>query len=108
MVLSKVRKEIGKAKMKAEVEINRAVNVKWLMENQSDLVDNYPNRWAAIDIGIDGPAVQYVDVELFEVFKVMSMRESSSATIYYLCNTYQPSVVMMAPPEVWHNDTVEV
>jgi len=106
MVLSKVRKEIGKAKMKAEVEINRSSNVQWLMENQSDLVDNYPNRWAAIGIGIGGPAVQYVDIELFEVFKVMSKREASSATIYYLCNTYQPPVILMAPPEVWQNDTV--
>ena len=108
MVLSKVRKEIGKVKMKAEVEIGRAANVKWLMENQADLIDNYPNRWAAIDTGISGPAVQYVDIELFEVFKVMSKRESSSATIYYLCNTYQPPVLLMAPPEVWQNDTVEV
>ena len=71
----------------------------------SDLIDNYPNRWAAIDTGISGPAVQYVDIELFEVFKVMSKRESSSATIYYLCNTYQPPVLLMAPPEVWINDS---
>jgi hypothetical protein len=106
MVLSKVRKEIGKAKMKAEVEINRSVNIQWLMENQADLIDNYPNRWAAIDTGISGPAVQYVDIELFEVFKVMSKRESSSATIYYLCNTYQPPVLLMAPPEVWPNGSV--
>ena len=106
MVLSKVRKEIGKVKMKAEVEIGRAANVKWLMENQADLIDNYPIRWAAIDTGISGPAVQYVDIELFEVFKVMSKRESSSATIYYLCNTYQPPVLLMAPPEVWPNDPV--
>jgi hypothetical protein len=106
MVLSKVRKEIGKAKMKAEVEINRSANIQWLMANQSDLIDNYPNRWAAIGTGISGPAVQYVDIELFEVFKVMSMRDSSSATIYYLCNTYQPPVLLMAPPEVWTNDSV--
>ena len=108
MVLSKVRKEIGKAKMKAEVEINRAANVKWLLENRTDLIDNYPNRWAAIDIGLNGPAVQHVDIELFEVFKVMSMRESSSATIYHLCNAYHPPVILVAPPEVWVNDTVEV
>jgi len=106
MVLAKVRKEIGKAKMKAEIEINRAANVKWITENQTDLVDNYPNRWAAIDVGLDGPAVQYVDIELFEVFKVMSMRAASSATIYHLCNTYQPPVLLVAPPEVWQNDTV--
>jgi len=105
MVLSKVRKEIGKAKMKAEVEINRAANVKWLVDNQADLVDNYPNRWAAIDVGLDGPAVQYVDIELFEVFKIMKKRESSSATIYHLCNAYQPPLIMMAPPEVWQNDS---
>ena len=108
MVLSKVRKEIGKAKMKAEVEINRSANVQWLLENRSDLIDNYPNRWAAIDVGLDGPAVQYVDIELFEVFKVMSMRNASSATVYHLCNAYHPPVILVAPAEVWQNDTVEV
>ena len=106
MVLSKVRKEIGKAKMKAEVEINRSAHVQWVLENRSDLIENYPNRWAAIDTGLDGPAVQFVDIELFEVFKIMSKREASSATIYYLCNTYDPPVILVAPPEVWQHDTV--
>ena len=105
MVLSMVRKEIGKAKMKAEVEINRSANVQWVLENRSDLIENYPNRWAAIDVGIDGSAIQFVDIELFEVFKVMSMRDSSSSTIYHLCNAYHPPVILVAPPEVWQNDS---
>ena len=106
MVLSKVRKEIGKAKMKAEVEINRSAIVQWLLSNRSDLIENYPNRWAAIDVGVDGPAVQFVDIELFEVFKIMAMREASSSTIYHLCNAYHPPVILVAPPEVWQNDAV--
>lgn len=105
MVLSKVRKEIGKAKMKAEVEITRSANVQWLLENRSDLIENFPNRWAAIDTGVDGPAVQFVDIELFEVFKVMSMRDASSSTIYHLCNAYHPPLILVAPPEVWQNDS---
>ena len=67
-MIAKVRKEIGKAKMKAEVEINRAANVQWVLDNRSDLTENYPNRWAAIDVGLDGPAVQFVDIEFFPVF----------------------------------------
>ena len=106
MVLSKVRKEIGKAKMKAEVEINRAVNVQWVLDNRSDLTENYPNRWAAIDVGLDGPAVQFVDIEFFPVFKVMTMREAASSVIYYLCNDYQIHLIMVSPPEVWQYDTV--
>ena len=105
-MIAKVRKEIGKAKMKAEVEINRAANVQWVLDNRSDLTENYPNRWAAIDVGIDGPAVQFVDFEFFPVFKVMTMRESASSAIYYLCNDYQIPVMVVSPPEVWQHDTV--
>ena len=105
-MIAKVRKEIGKAKMKAEVEINRAANVQWVLDNRSDLTENYPNRWAAIDVGLDGPAVQFVDIEFFPVFKVMTMRESASSAIYYLCNDYQIPVMVVSPPEVWQHDTV--
>jgi hypothetical protein len=105
-MIAKVRKEIGKAKMKAEVEINRAVNVQWVLDNRSDLTENYPNRWAAIDVGLDGPAVQFVDIEFFPVFKVMTMREAASSVIYYLCNDYQTPLIMVSPPEVWQYDTV--
>ena len=105
-MIAKVRKEIGKAKMKAEVEINRAANVLWVLDNRSDLTENYPNRWAAIDVGIDGPAVQFVDFEFFPVFKVMTMRDSSSSTIYYLCNDFQIPVMVVSPPEVWQYDAV--
>jgi len=105
-MIAKVRKEIGKAKMKAEVEINRAANVQWVLDNRSDLTENYPNRWAAIDVGLNGPAVQFVDIEFFPVFKVMTMRESASSAIYYLCNDYQIPVMVVSPPEVWQHDTV--
>jgi hypothetical protein len=105
-MIAKVRKEIGKAKMKAEVEINRAANVQWVLDNRSDLTENYPNRWAAIDVGLDGPAVQFVDIEFFPVFKVMTMRESATSAIYYLCNDYKIPVMVVSPPEVWQYDTV--
>ena len=105
-MIAKVRKEIGKAKMKAEVEITRAANVQWVLDNRSDLTENYPIRWAAIDVGLNGPAVQFVDIEFFPVFKVMTMRESASSAIYYLCNDYQIPVMVVSPPEVWQHDTV--
>ena len=32
-MIAKVKKEIGKAKMKAEVELGRAANVRWILKN---------------------------------------------------------------------------
>ena len=102
-MIAKVKKEIGKAKMKAEVEIGRAANVRWIMENRSDLTENFPNRWVAVDVsGPDGPSVQLVDIELFQLFKIMSMRETPSSSVYYLCNDFIPPVILGTPPEVWN------
>ena len=89
--------------MKAEVEIGRASNVQWCMENRIDLAENYPNRWVAVETaGPDGPSVQLVDIDLFQLFKIMSMRETPLSTVYYLCNTFEPPVILGIPPEVWN------
>jgi len=102
-MIAKVKKEIGKAKMKAEVELGRAANVRWILENRVDLTENFPNRWVAVDTsGPDGPSVQLVDIELFPLFKIMTMRETPSSTLYYLCNDFELPVILGTPPEVWN------
>ena len=99
MVISKIKKEVGKVKMIAEVESQRAANIKWILDNRTELTDNYPNRWLAVE----KESVQIVDVDLFTVFKIMDMRGPISATVYYLCNDYQMPVLLVSPPEVWSN-----
>jgi|TARA_R110000744_G_scaffold153184_2_gene267538 hypothetical protein len=99
MVLSKIKREVGKVKMIAEVEVQRSANIKWVMENRVELTDNYPNRWLAVD----KEAVQIVDIELFPIFKIMDMRGPTSSVVFYLCNDYQTPVLLVSPQEVWQN-----
>jgi len=99
MVLSKIRREVGKVKMIAEVEAQRTANIKWVLENRMELTENYPNRWLAVDKG----AVQIVDIDLFPVFKIMDMRGPTSSVVYYLCNDYQMPVLLVSPQEVWQD-----
>ena len=101
MVLSKLRKEVGKVKMNATVEVQRLANINWILDNRADLTDNYPNRWLAVE----NESVQIVDVELFIIFKIMDQRRSSPATIFYLCNDYEIPVLLTMPREVWRNDS---
>ena len=65
MVLSKIRKEAGKVKMQATIELQRKANVQWILDNRSDLTENYPNRWMAVE----NQSVQIVDIDVFTVFK---------------------------------------
>ena len=77
MVLSKIRKEAGKVKMQATVELQRKANVQWILDNRNDLTENYPNRWMAVE----NQSVQIVDIDVFTVFKIMDMRDCSHATV---------------------------
>ena len=103
MVLSKIRKEAGKVKMQATIELQRKANVQWILDNRSDLTENYPNRWMAVE----NQSVQIVDIDIFTVFKIMDMRECSTATDYYLCNDYQSPVILVKPSEVWQDATAK-
>ena len=99
MVLSKIKREVGKVKMIAEIEAQRTANIKWVLENRSELTENYPNRWLAVD----RESVQIVDIDLFPVFKIMDMRGPASSVVYYLCNDYQMPVLFVSPQEVWQD-----
>ena len=99
MVLSKIRREVGKVKMIAETEAQRTANIRWILDNRIELIENYPNRWLAVDKG----AVQIVDIDLFQVFKIMDMRGPTSTVVYHLCNAYQMPVILVSPQEVWQD-----
>lgn len=86
--------------MIAEVEAQREANIKWVLDNRQELIDNYPNRWLAIE----KESVQFVDIDLFPIFKVMDMRLSPPSTVYYLCNNYEVPVLLVTPREVWRDD----
>jgi len=101
MVLSKIKGKVEMVNMIAKVEAQREANTKWVLENRQELTENYPNRWLAVD----QESVQIVDVDLFPIFKIMDMRGPTSSVVYYLCNDYEMPVLLVAPREVWRNDT---
>ena len=41
--------KVKKTKAISEIDEKRQLNVAWIIENQSDLLENYPNRWIAVD-----------------------------------------------------------
>ena len=41
MVLSKIKREVGKVKMIAETEAQRTANIKWILDNRIELIENY-------------------------------------------------------------------
>ena len=53
MVLSKFKREVGKVKMIAEVESRRDANIKWILNNRRELLENFPNQWAAVEISLN-------------------------------------------------------
>ena len=39
MVLSKIKREVGKVKMIAETEAQRTANIKWILDNRIELIE---------------------------------------------------------------------
>ena len=66
-------------------------NVRWILANQKDLIDNYPNRWVAIDNG----AVQMAGPEFFPIFQAMHGRQvlGGSFVFYYAAYSAVPIIL---------------
>ena len=115
MVLSKFKREVGKVKMIAEVESRRDANIKWILNNRMELLENFPNQWAAVEISLNEfdevDLRQSVNVrfDLYELGKDCANNHAPSSTVYYLCNypidEREKPVMLVAPQEVWKYDT---
>ena len=92
MVLEKARQ----IRVEDNIRRGRKVNLDWILSNRQELLDNYPNKWAAIK----DESVQLVDDEIFALHKVMESRGDAEEVIYYLCNSYSPPAVFVRPIEV--------
>ena len=67
------------------------LNISWIMENREDLSINFPNRWLAVD----KEAIQIVNLDLFEVVKIMKGRqELNSSIVFYFSNLYEIPIIV--------------
>ena len=66
--------KVKKTKAISEIDEKRQLNVAWIIENQSDLLENYPNRW----IAVDNESIQLVDLDFFLLYRNMRNRGSNS------------------------------
>ena len=65
-------------------------NVKWIHENLDDILANYPSRWCVVDGGI----VRLALVELFDLFKVASLRDDfSEGAVYFYASRNEPLAI---------------
>ena len=114
MVLSKIRKEAGKVRMRAEVETQRDANIKWILNNRLELLENFPNQWAAVEVRydefgeVDLRQSVHVRFDILDLYRECSKNNVPSSTVYYLCNypideTERP-VLLVAPQEIWKYD----
>jgi len=80
----------------------RRANVEWIMNNRQELVDNFPNKWAAIDNG----AMQLVDEDVVRLCRLMLGRGGSSTMVYFHCTTFVPPMLLVRSEEVETNEFV--
>ena len=66
-------------------------NMEWLLDNRQDLVDNYPNRW----IAIDEESVKCVNIDFQEVFQIMEGRVAlSGSLVFYFSNLFRVPMIL--------------
>ena len=72
-------------------ENNLRNNIDWVLENRQDLVDNYPNRWVAVDFN----RVQCVTVDFSEVFQIMEGRQAlSGSLVFYYSSMFRVPMIL--------------
>ena len=87
--------KVKKTKAISEIEEKRKLNTAWVIENQTDLLENYPNRW----IAVDNESILLVDTDFFMLYRNMRNRGSNSSLIYYHAVNFNPPAILVTPVE---------
>ena len=95
--------KVKKTKAISEIDEKRQLNVACIIENQSDLLENYPNRW----IAVDNESIQLVDLDFFLLYRNMRNRGSNSSLVYYHAVNYNPPAILMTPVEMEYEFDIE-
>ena len=90
-MLSNMREALYEIGQDAEDENSTRKNIAWIMENRQDLVDNYPNRWIAVDLEV----VQCVNIDFQEVMQIMEGRVAlTGSLVFYFSNLFRVPMIL--------------
>lgn len=86
-----VKEKLQELGEQVKADNNLRNNIDWILENRQDLVDNYPNRWIAVDWG----RVQCVTLEFPEVMQIMEGRQAlSGSLVFYYSNMWRVPMIL--------------
>ena len=100
--------KVKRSKGLADAEEKRKLNVNWIIENKSDLLENYPNRW----IAVDNENIQLVEIDFSQLYKNMRNRGENDSLVYFYVIALEPPPILVTPMEMeydwateagWHN-----
>ena len=100
--------KVKRSKGLADAEEKRKLNVNWIIENKSDLLENYPNRW----IAVDNENIQLVEIDFSQLYKNMRNRGENDSLVYFYVIALEPPPILATPMEMeydwateagWHN-----
>ena len=100
--------KVKRSKGLADAEEKRKLNVNWIIENKSDLLENYPNRW----IAVDNENIQLVEIDFSQLYKNMRNRGENDSLVYSYVISLEPPPILATPMEMeydwateagWHN-----
>ena len=88
-----------KARVARELKIlrdGRKANVDWILSNRQELMENFPNKWAAVSEGL----VQLADNDIIRLYSIIEKREDSPFVVFYCCNNAIPPMAFVRSEEV--------
>lgn len=90
---------VGKVKRSKgiqEVEEKRKLNIAWILANREDLLENYPNRW----IAVDDESIRLVDTDFSMLYRNMRNRGLNDSLVYYYAVALDPPPILVTPVEM--------
>ena len=97
---------VGKVKRSkgiSEAEEKRKLNANWIIENKGDLLENYPNRW----IAVDNESIQLVETDFSQLYKNMRNRGEHDSLVYFYVVDLEPLPILATPMEMEYDWSTE-
>ena len=88
--------KVKRSKGIQEVEEKRKLNIAWIIENQGDLLENYPNRWVVVD----NESIQMVETDFSMMYRNMRNRGLNDSLVYYYVIALDPPPILVTPVEM--------
>jgi len=102
MVFRMIREKARIARELKTLREGRKANVDWILSNRQELMENFPNKWAAVS----EETVQLADNDIIRLYSIIEQREDSPFVVYYCCNNAIPPMAFVRSEEVEVNEYV--